>query len=174
MFKEILKMSNKFQLPGAERFSQYLEERLDGVLTAEGPEIVDRSYTGKYGRRWIVKLNGEQIGEYLTFGPKPDETDFGREFRGRIPDYINECITVTNQRKPESERMPEDSVSLVYANARFEYIDEAIIPYIKNELTAEYLEQLMKEHPLFIGRYHGAIVDTPWQRQDGHDKIPFP
>ena len=75
---------------------------LDGVLTSEGPEIVDRSYNNKYGQRWVVKLDGEQLGEYFTFGSKPGETEFGREFRGRIHGYR------------------ESDVSLVYANQRFE------------------------------------------------------
>ena len=141
-------MTNKFQLSGAERFSQYLEEKLVGVLTAEGPQIIDRSYTGEYGKRWVVRQSGEQIGEYFTFGPESGETDFCREFRGRIPGYKNELAAMMNQRKPDAERMPEDSVSLTYSNQRFE-------------------AQSIHEGP-------GKLVDTPWQRQDGHDKIPFP
>ena len=123
-------MANGLQLPGAEKFSRYLEEMLDGVLTSECPEIVDRSYDGKYGQRWVVKLDGEQLGEYFTFGPKPGETEFGREFRGRIPGY------------------KESDISLVYANKRFE-------------------AQLLHEGL-------GKLIDTPWQRQDGHDQVPFP
>jgi len=91
---------------------------------------VDRSYNGKYAKRWIVNLNGNQLGKYFTFGPKPGETEFGREFRGKIPDYRT------------------GDISLVYANQRFE-------------------AQLFHEGP-------GKIVDTPWQRQDWHDQIPFP
>lgn len=167
-------MSDKFQLLGAEKFSQHLEGRLDGVLTAEGPEIIDRSYNGEYGKKWIVRLNGEQIGEYFTFGPKPQKTEFGREFRGRILGYKNEAVVIANRGKPESEKMPECTVSLIYDNGRCEYIDEALIPHIKGELTAEYLEQLRKEHRLLSGRSQVSIVKTKWQRQDGHDQIPFP
>ena len=142
-------MANKFQLPGAERFSQYLEEMLGGELTTEGPETVDWSYGIEYTKRWIIKLSKKiKIGEYYTFGPKPGETDFGREFRGRIPGYKNECVAVSNQTRPESKKIPEDSVSLVYANERLE-------------------TQSIHEGP-------GKLVDTPWQRQDGHEQIPFP
>lgn len=147
------------KLPGAEIFSQYLEEMLGGVLTAEGPEIVDRSYNGEYGKRWIIRRQrgiigrilgqrGELIGEYFTFGPEPAETEFGREFRGRILGYVNECVGIHNQGRPTAERMPIASVHLIYANQRFE-------------------AQPMDEGP-------GILVDTPWQRQDGHDMILFP
>ena len=123
-------MTNKLQLPGAKNFFQYLNEKLDGVLTSEGPEIVDRSYDGKYARRWVVRLDGKQLGEYFTFGPKLGETEFCREFKGRLPGYS------------------ESDVALVYANRRYEVqsFDEG----------------------------HGKLVDTPWQRQDGHDQVPFP
>jgi len=123
-------MTDRFQLPGAEEFSQHLETILEGDLTADGPEIVDRSYNGEYAKRWVVNLDGNQIGEYLTFGPKPDETEFGREFRGKIPGYRTEDICLT------------------YGNRRFE-------------------AQLFHEGP-------GKLIDTPWQRQDGHDQMPFP
>ncbi len=141
-------MTDEFRLPGAKNFSNYLQINLGEVLAAEGPEIVDRSYNGEYGKMWIVKKNGETIGKYYTFGPMPGETDFGREFWGRIPGYRNECVVVSNRGKPASEETPEDSVSLVYANQRFEAQD-------------------INEGP-------GKSVDTPWQRQDSHDKIPFP
>ncbi len=142
-------MTSGFQLPGAERFSEYLEKIVDGILAAEGPEVMDdRSYGVEYVKRWTVRLNGALLGEYRTLGPKPGETDFGREFTGRIPGYKNECIAVSNQGRPESERRPEDTVSLVYSNRRYE-------------------AKPMHEGP-------GELVDTPWQRQDGHDEIPFP
>ena len=64
-----------------------------------------------------------------------------------MPGYINECIVVGNKHKPEGERTPEDTVSLIYANRRFE-------------------AQSPHEGP-------GRLVDTPWQRQDFND-VPFP
>jgi len=167
-------MVEGFKLLGAENFTKFLEARVDGNLTAQGPEVVDWSYNREYAKRWIILLNGDKLGEYFTLGPKPGETEFGREFTGRIPNYVNEWVVVANQGKQESEKMPENSVSLIYSNGRFEYIDEALLPHIKGELTAEHLEKLLKEHQLLSGRSRGAIVKTPWQRQDRHETIPFP
>ncbi len=169
-------MTNRFQLLGADRFSLHLDKILDGILTAEGPEIVDRSYNGQYAKRWKVRLDGEQIGEYYTFGPKPGETDFCREYRGRIPGYRNECIAVANEFCQESKRMLEDQVFVVYDNGRCGHIDETLIPHLPphGELTAESLKTLREEHQFHSGRYVPVLVKTPWQRQDGHDQIPFP
>lgn len=134
----------KFKLFGAERFAQYLESVVKGKLTVDSPE----NHGTLYGKRWIIRLDQQQLGEYFTFGPKPGETDFGREYNGRIPRYKNEAIALANKYKSDSEKDAEDAVSLVYANRRFE-------------------PQLTHEGP-------GMLVSTPWQRQDGHDKIPFP
>ena len=147
VMQEEIKMTNEFKLPGAEKFASFLKLKVKGVLTAEGPQVVDRSYNGKYAQKWVVKLDGEQLGEYFTFGPKPGEMEFGREFRGRVPGHVNGCVAIGNKFRPEGERIPEDTVSLVYADQRFE-------------------AQLMSEG---LGR----LVDTPWQRQDFND-IPFP
>lgn len=138
-----------FTLPGAERFAEYLMSIVEGRLTAEGPEIVDRSYDGQFGKEWIVKLDGKPLGTYNTFGPKPGETEFGRQYVGRLPGYVNEAIASMNRGRPEEEeRVPVDTVSLSYDNKRFE------------------------ARPIHEGP--GKLTDTPWQRQDGHDKIPFP
>ena len=141
-------MTDKFQLPGAERFSHYLEKILEGVLTAEGPEIVDRSYDCEYAKKWIIRQDDKELGEYYTFGPMPGETDFGREFRGRIPGYVNELTAFLNKIILVSERTPEDSVYLVYSNKKLELqnIDEGF----------------------------GELIYTAWKRQDFNNKIPFP
>lgn len=148
-------MTNKFQLPGAENFSEYLEEKLEGILTVEGPEVVDWSYGVDYTKKWIISLNGEQIGVYRTFGPKPGEAEFGREFKGRIPGYVNECLSIYSKYKlslfkncKQMSRLTEDTVSLIYSNTRFEF-------------------RSFNEEP-------ESLINTPWQRQDGHKKIPFP
>jgi len=139
-------MTEKFQLPGAKGFASFIESRADGVLTAEGPEIVDRIYGGT--RKWVVKLDGERLGEYLAFGSKPGETEFSREFRGRVPGYVNELVLSGNEHKLEDERVPIDTVCLTYSNRAYEEQD--------------------------ADEGEGRLVDTPWQRQDGHDEIPFP
>ena len=164
------KTEKGFELPGAENFTRYISDLVTSlvsrnainlvkvklenelvdvcILSSTGPEIIDRSYDMDYTKRWLIKLNDIVIGEYFTFGPKLGETDFGREYRGRIPGYENEAIVISNAGKPVSERIPEDSVSLVYANQRFENKD--------------------------IHQGPGKLIDIPWQRQDYHDSIPFP
>ena len=142
------KTKKKFELPGAERFSHHLERICKGTLTAEGPEVLDTSYNCNYTQRYIIKQEGVKIGEYYTYGPKPGETDFGRQFNGIIPGYTNTLIVSGNKMRTESERIPENSVILSYDNKRFE------------------------AQPMHEGS--GLLIDTPWQRQDFHDRIPFP
>ena len=63
----------RLDLPGAERFTEFLKQKLGGPITVNGPVIVDWSYNGEYAKRYVVKFNGETLGEYYTFGPKPGE-----------------------------------------------------------------------------------------------------
>ncbi len=140
-------------LPGAERFYKYLIETYKQPVKLEGPEVVDLSYNGAYALRWGVKIGHHRIGEYFTFGPKPGEVDFAREFKGRLPGYVNECIQLGN--RYSERKLPEDLVTLVFSNKRFEH---------------QYEEHFKGWH----FKCSGIIVETPWQRQDGHNNIVFP
>ncbi len=137
-----------FELTGAPNFSADLQSRVQGTLTAEGPRVLDWSYGVDYTKEWIVKLDGQELGKYRTYGPKPDETEFARSYEGIIPGYVNDCIAAMNQDRPESERKPENLVSLFYGNKKF-------------------VARLFHEGP-------GLLVNTLWQRQDGNDEIQFP
>ena len=79
-----------FELPGAPDFSRYLLLTINGELTLQGPEVVDRSYNTNFGKKWTVQVNGKQIGEYLTFGPRPGATEYTRCYRGYVPGYGQE------------------------------------------------------------------------------------
>lgn len=136
----------KFNLPGAERFTQYMREKVKGILSVTGPEIVDESYNGEYGKEWIVYLDGKEIGRYYTFGPNPGEKEFGRQYSGRIPGYVNEAVEVGN--KYREDKMPIDTVGLIFGNEK-------------------YVGAFAHEGP-------GSLIRTPWQRQDGHSGIVFP
>lgn len=141
----------KFVLPGAENFSAYLKSIVEGELTVEGPEVIDWSYGVDYTKRWVVKLDGEILGHYLTFGPKSEEEDFSREYHGAIPGYINEGITIFNQGETDlKKKLPENKVILIWSNKKFVYTH-----------IADAWE-------------FGDLITTPWQRQDGHMAIPFP
>lgn len=142
---------NKIELPGAEKFVRFLEDHVSGELTIEGPETVDiKEDNGKYARRWTVKNNGAKLGEYLTSDPKPGETEFGREYRGRVPGYVNDHIQIANLFHPEN--LPLDQVSLVWDSQKFQ---EQSISIRKSKRPER-------------------LVDTTWQRYDGHSQIPFP
>lgn len=134
-----------FVLPGAEQFSAYLQSIVKGELTVEGPKVLDWSWGVEYTKRWIVKLDDEILGEYFTFGPKPKETDFGRQYDGRIPEYVNKAIEKGNL--CTGEKCPVDKVILSWSN-------------IKCVMTG--VHELSK------------IITVPWGRQDGHTAIPFP
>lgn len=136
----------KFNLPGAERFTQYMREKVRGILSVTGPKIVDNSYNGEYGKEWIVYLDKKEIGKYCTFGPKPGEKELGRQYSGRIPSYVNDAAVVGN--KYREDKVPIDSVVLTFGNEK-------------------YLAAFMHEGP-------GSLIHTPWQRQDGHRGIVFP
>jgi len=139
--------TTKFQLPGAENFTKFLEERVEGILTVEGPEVVDRTYDNRDIKSRIIKLNGNRLGEYLTSDTKSDQNEFDREYRGRIPDYKNKLIAEANKFRLETKRIPEDEVFLIYSRKRDGFLH---------------------------CRSPGKLVDAPWKRQDGHETIPFP
>lgn len=44
---------------------------------------------------------------------------------------------------------------------------------VEGVLTSERLAELEKSQRYHKGSYVPVIVVTPWQRQDGHDSIPF-
>ena len=146
-------ISGLFYLPGAAKFSQYLRDKMIGILGIKGPEIVDRSYNGEYGKEWRVYLNDIVVGRYHTFGPKPGESEFGRQYKGRISGYENEAVVVGNKFRNEENKIPIDSVVLIFYNRKFE-------------------AQLWQEGHSYGTT--GRLIDTPWQRQDGHRGIPFP
>ena len=95
-------MSALSTLPGAERFFSLLQSRCPNqTLTIGEAEVLDWSYGVDYTKRYSVYRDGAQIGEYKTFGPKPGDTNFTREYHGAIPGYA-------------------EVASLVYCNTRFE------------------------------------------------------
>ena len=165
-------------LPGAPHFSRYLAQTLSGRLEISGPDVIDTSYGIPFAKQWTVMLDGVEIGKYRTFGPKPGEKEFAREYSGRIPGYVNSCIAVGNQFKPAGEQSPVDVVVLDFSNEKFMYIDEALLPHLERyeePLTMEALRRLEEEHPYRAGGYNRTLlVKTHWQRQDGHTQISFP
>ena len=142
------KTKTSILLPGAEKFSKYLEETVTGELSVDGPTVVDWSYDCDYVKEWIVKLNGIEIGRYCTQGPKPGEIEFGRDYSGRLPGYVNELAVITNRRRAEEDKTPIDRIGLTFSNSR-------------------YVASRLNEGP-------GRLEKTSWQRQDGHKQIPFP
>jgi len=140
-------MAETFVLPGAEGFSSYLETALDGTLTTEGPEVIGRSYSET--KKWTVLLDGEVLGDYIAFSLRPGETEFSREFKGRIPGYVNEAVLIHNKHSSLEDQIPEDTVNLVFDN------------------------QIFKQGSFRLGE-HGRFIDTEWQRQDGHSIVAFP
>ncbi len=141
--------SNALGLPGADNFVAYLLSVAGGKLTVEGPEVLDWSYDMEYTKRWNIFLDGELLGNYKTFGPKPGESQATLEYCGTIPGYTNDAIVVHNKHRVDGEReLPVNQVGLSFSNQRFEAGRRFDDP--------------------------GKLVETEWQRQDGHEDIPFP
>src|SRR3989338_9847069 len=74
-------MTNKI-LPGAEKFSRYLEDMLGDALTIEGPE--DLEIGGP--TRWEVKYRGKKLGDYRMYSQKGEEGEVVCLYNGMIPD----------------------------------------------------------------------------------------
>ena len=82
-------MSN-FNLPGAERFAEYLENKIGMDLVAMGPEIItDEKILKKFNNTklevegWIIlDSEGNEVGHYATIGMNK-KTDFGRMYEGK-------------------------------------------------------------------------------------------
>ena len=106
-------MNETYEIPGAEAFSRYLAAQVGTELQVSGPEVLDLSYGMDFTRRYIVRAGDQVLGEFYQFGPKPGEKQMGKEFRGRVPGYVNEAIVIHNQyRGQDEETMPVDTVSL--------------------------------------------------------------
>ncbi len=130
-------------LPGADRFFYFLCSRYPGKRVRVAPYVVlDRSYEMEYAKRYDILVDGRTVGAYTTFGPRPGEVEYMREYQGEIPDYVNDAIAVYNRHSREYR--PENQVALVFSNERFH--------------AARF------DSP----RAPGWIETTPWQRQDGH------
>ncbi|HTK33624.1 MAG TPA: hypothetical protein VL335_03745 [Candidatus Paceibacterota bacterium] len=137
-------------LPGAERFFEFLCSRVGKVkIKVHHPIVLDTSYDIDYSMLYKVFVGSEKIGEYKTFGPNPEEKRLTLEFSGFIPGYINKAAIIHNRHLSKNDRpIKLNSISLCFSNRRFE-------------------AQNFDEGP-------GRMVKTPWQRQDGHETIPFP
>jgi hypothetical protein len=142
--------SNVLGLPSADNFVAYLLSVVSGNVTVEGPVVTDWSYGMDYCKQWTIRLDGQVLGVFSTFGPKPGEK-MGMQYVGRIPGYVNEAIAICNEgHETDGQMLPVDRAILIFDNHRFE-------AYAFHE-----------------GRGSGSIVETPWQRQDGNKEIPFP
>lgn len=100
----------KFELPGAPNFSRWLEEKVQGVLTVECPEINGRK------KMWTVKFNNDKIGEYVVIEDVPGKKDY--TFNGVIPGYVNPSI---KREKPIQiqKKKPVGLVWLGYFNSGY-------------------------------------------------------
>lgn len=163
-------------IPGAELFSEYLKARVGQDLRVVGPKVLDTSYDMDFTRRYLVLAGDQLVGHYYQYGPKPGEEQPQKAFFGQIPGYVNECIVVHNQySRDDEEPLPNDLVSLVWANERFE--KESLWDDCGKDNFLRSKKDLQDEipHPRRgSSKKGGYIVQTPWQRQDGHDQIPFP
>ncbi len=76
------KVEEKFELPEASRFSEYLRKKAPGVKA-----------TGLFskcgGETWTIEYQDETIGRYILVPRKEGETDRRRYYVGRIPGFIN-------------------------------------------------------------------------------------
>lgn len=143
--------SNALGLLGADNFAAYLLSVVSGKVTVEGPVVTDWSYGMHYCKQWTIRLDGQVLGVYSTFGPKPGEKIMGMQYVGRIPGYVNEMVAIHNKwHKADGQLLPVDMATLIFDNRRFE-----VCLFHENQGG-------------------GEIVETPWQRQDGNNEIPFP
>ena len=113
---EAVDVYKKAHIENAEKFSKWLEGKVQGVLTVEGPTKIDNE-----SKKWIVRLNGNEIGKYITRNPHRGEEKSRREFYGVIPGYVNDFIEDLNRTKPKSEQKPVGTVGLEYSNVDGNY-----------------------------------------------------
>jgi len=104
--------SNKdFVLPHAPRFSKFLKETIAGKLTISEPENLTPTTT-----KWLVFVDGEQIGEYTTRLARYSRREkMCTMYSGSVPGVVNE---LTNT----------DKIGLQYDNVEW-LIDGADIGY---------------------------------------------
>jgi len=107
-------MSTTTALPGAETFFQFLQSRCPNqTLTVEGPKtysfcvgpwFADMTY-------YTLFLDGQELGEYKVFPVKDENGNFTREYHGKIPGYVNDCV---------SEDEDPSFIVLLYDNEDYE------------------------------------------------------
>jgi hypothetical protein len=88
---------SSIELPGAEDFARYLDSVVDGTLIIEGSEVYDFSYGMDFGKKWVIRLDGEVLGAYFTEGPKPGADNFRRRYNGKIPGYVDPIYLVFSE-----------------------------------------------------------------------------
>ena len=88
---------------------------------------------------------GKKLGEFYQWGPKPGEERSKLEFRGRVPGYVNEAIVISN--RYERDQHDVATISLIFANRRCDFVDEALLQYLpkRRDVTAKELEQLYEQ-----------------------------
>lgn len=124
-----------FGLPYAEAFSTYLRHHLEAYLHSQGDTTpVDAALrkgstiVGAIGEayfvRWNVYFKDDKIGEYTihdmdpTHNAEADRKEGERNYKGRIPGYVNLCVVAWNEIQHSSQYphlLEEDSVSLRWA-----------------------------------------------------------
>jgi len=161
-------------VPGADLFFAYLAAQAGQDIRVTGPEVLGTSYGIDSAKRYLVLTGDVLVGQYYEYGPKLGESEVQRHFWGQIPGYVNECVVVHNRHLELGEKpMPENLVSLVWANERFEMEEELYFQKRIENIDGDKYAGYSSGRKLY-SKGHGRMVDTPWQRQDGHDQIPFP
>lgn len=101
-------MKYRCDLPGANRFVEYMSERVNGFLVSKGPEYyVDKKKSEI--QTWEVFEDAKKLGEFRKSQNKI-------EYEGRVPGLVNQTIAHKDELKPAEDRREIDSFHLILSN----------------------------------------------------------
>lgn len=146
-----------FSLPEAPNFTRFLIERFGQNLVAQKEESADDRW-----QVWLIKdQDGEVHGRYRIYG-KPGEADYGIEYSGRIPGYVNQATAIYNQSRESDEQQPVDQICLTWRTRaqkiHYQSLEEGLDAWRPEHMRARLKEG---EDPLEMISNGGETIPFP-------------
>jgi len=167
-----LKSHKEGPLMGAKNFLQYLRDTTGLTIFVEGPFPL--GYEGALSWNIYVGHTTRKCGTYTVFPPKAYELGC----HWKLEKMVRSLPFLTKDTKQKYLGIIDRTIEFFLGLVSYEREFHGVIPrYTKyseaNSSTLIWSNRRFESGNIF-SEEHGRIVKTPWQRQDGHDGIPFP
>ena len=151
-----LDLHRQFSLPGADRFSLFLLNLVQGQLEIRGPhEAPALQIGGSLSDRLEIYVNGMKIGNYIVQRCENGDNyaSSARFYRGRIPGFVNDLVNSSNF----------EMVRLI-KQGRGEFSIDDLSP----------IDSFVLDYSSMRGFFDNGNGVSELRRTDMHWNIPFP